>query len=258
MSTRLFRRIVNVDIEANISYSYVTSAIFITVRQVDNCKTQHLKMETILQQKIIEATHCVEKQLDTEIEKLENLDISDFEKLREQRLKKLKLLQQQKQNWLALGHGEYSELYDEKEFFEISKKSQNIVCLFCKDDSPRCKIVDHHLKILAKKHIEAKFCKLNVVRCPFLTERLRIKIIPTIALIVNGKTNDYIVGFTDLGNRDDFSTEILEYRISLSGAITFEENLSSENNKKPWLSQVSKPKTIKGPNGLNSDDSDED
>ncbi|XP_006608713.1 thioredoxin domain-containing protein 9 [Apis laboriosa] len=214
-------------------------------------------METILQKKIIEATHCVEKQLDAEIEKLDNLDISDFEKLREQRFKKLKLLQQQKQNWLSLGHGEYSELYDEKEFFEISKKSENIVCLFYKDDSPRCKIVDYHFKILAKKHIEAKFCKLNVMQCPFLTERLRIKIIPTIALIVNGKTKDYIVGFTDLGNRDDFSTEILEYRISLSGAITFEENISSEDNKKSWLSHISKPKTIKGPNDSNSDDSDE-
>lgn len=215
-------------------------------------------METVLQQKIIEATHCVEKQLDAELEKLDNLDISDFEKLREQRLKKLKLLQQQKQNWLTLGHGEYSELHDEKEFFKVLKKSENVVCLFYKDDSPRCKIVDHHLKILARKHIETKFCKLNVMQCPFLIARLRIKIIPTIALVVNGKSKDYIVGFTDLGNRDDFLTETLEYRISLSGVITFEENLSSENTKKTWLSQVSKPKTIKGPNNSNSDDSDED
>ncbi|XP_076756399.1 phosducin-like protein 3 [Xylocopa sonorina] len=215
-------------------------------------------METALQQTVIEATQCVEKQLDAEIEKLDNLDIGDFEKLREQRLKKLKQLQQQKQTWLSLGHGEYSELQDEKEFFEASKKSENIVCLFYKDDSPRCKIVDHHLKILAKKHLEARFCKLNVMRCPFLTERLRIKIIPTIALIVNSKTKDYIVGFTDLGNRDDFSTETLEYRLSLSGVITFEENYSSENNKKPWLSQVPKPKTIRGSNNSLSDESDED
>lgn len=70
---------------------------------------------------------------------------------------------------LLQGHGEYVELYDEKEFFEVSKKSENIVCLFYKDDSPRCKIVDHHFKILARKHIEARFCKLNVERCPFLT-----------------------------------------------------------------------------------------
>ncbi|KZC07292.1 PREDICTED: thioredoxin domain-containing protein 9 [Dufourea novaeangliae] len=213
-------------------------------------------MDSALQQKVIEATQCVEKQLDAEIQKLDNLDISDFAKVRENRLKKLKLLQQQKQNWLTLGHGEYTEVYDEKEFFDVSKKSENIVCLFYKDDSPRCKIVDHHLKILAKKHIEAKFCKLNVERCPFLTERLRIKIIPTIALIVKSKTKDYIVGFTELGNRDDFLTEALEYRISLSGVIQYEDTQSAENNKKPWLSQVVKPKTIKGPNTSNSDDSD--
>nr|XP_033337484.1 thioredoxin domain-containing protein 9 [Megalopta genalis] len=213
-------------------------------------------MEAVLQQKVREVTKCIEKQLDDEIEKLDNLDINDFEKLREARLKKLKLLQQQKQNWLTLGHGEYLEVHDEKEFFDVSKKSQNIVCLFYKDDSPRCKIVDHHLKILAKKHIEARFCRLNVERCPFLTERLRIKIIPTIALIVHSKTKDYIVGFTELGNCDDFSTETLEYRISLSGVIQYEDTYSSENNRKPWLSQVVKPKTIKGSNTANSDDSD--
>ncbi|XP_031846360.1 phosducin-like protein 3 [Nomia melanderi] len=213
-------------------------------------------METVLQQKVIEATQCVEKQLDAEIEKLDNLDINDFEKLREERLKKLKLLQQQKQNWLLAGHGEYSEIYDEKEFFDVSKKSENIVCLFYKDDSPRSKIVDHHFKILAKKHMEAKFCKLNVKRCPFLTERLRIKIIPTIALIVNSKTKDYIVGFTELGNCDDFSTETLEYRISLSGVIKYDDTYPSENNKKATLLQIVKSKTIKDSDPANSDDSD--
>ncbi|KAG7208743.1 hypothetical protein KM043_014939 [Ampulex compressa] len=185
-----------------------------------------VKMETVIQQKVIEVANQVEKQLDAELEKLDNLDINDFEKLRETRLKQLKKLQQQKQNWLSQGHGEHTELSDEKEFFDVSKKSENIVCLFYKDDSPRSKIADHHLKILAKKHIEAKFCKLNVERCPFLTERLRIRIIPTIALVVNGKTKDYIVGFTDL-----------------------------DAAKKPWLSNISKKKTIKGGE---SDDSDDD
>lgn len=208
-----------------------------------------------MQQKVLEATQSVEKQIDAELEKLDNLDISDFEKLREQRYKKLKQLQQQKQTWLTLGHGEYVELRDEKEFFDVSKKSENVVCLFYKDDSPRCKIVDHHLKILAKKHLEAMFCKVDATRCPFLTERLRIKIIPTIALIVGCKTKDYVVGFTDLGNRDDFSTETLEYRLSLSGVITFDESTLSEESRKPFLSYIAKSKTIKG---RNSDDSDDD
>ncbi|KAL6264799.1 hypothetical protein P5V15_004896 [Pogonomyrmex californicus] len=214
-------------------------------------------METVLQQKVIEVANHVEQQLDAELEKLDNLDINDYEKIRAHRLNELKRMQKQKQDWLVLGHGEYSEIYDEKEFFEVSKKSENIICLFYKDDSPRCKIVDHHFKILAKKHIEARFCKLNVERCPFLTERLRIRIIPTIALIVNSKTKDYIVGFTDLGNCDDFSTETLQRRLAQSGVINYDDDdlQSSEIGKKPFIFKPSKPKTIKG---RNSDDSDDD
>lgn len=213
-------------------------------------------MEAVLQQKVIEVANQVEQQLDAELEKLDNLDISDYEKIRAHRLNELKQMQKQKQNWLTLGHGEYTEIYNEKEFFEISKKSENIICLFYKDDSQRCKIVDYHFKILAKKHIEARFCKLNVERCPFLTERLRIKIIPTIMLVVNGKTKDYIVGFTELGNCDDFSTETLQYRLAQSGVINDDDLYPSEAGKKSFILKSSKPKTIKGRNS--DDDSDDD
>jgi hypothetical protein len=69
------------------------------------------------------------------------------------------------------GHGEYTEIPEEKEFFEVTKKSKDIVCHFYKSDSPRCKIVDHHLKILCRSHLEARFCKIDVERCPFLTRK---------------------------------------------------------------------------------------
>jgi len=89
----------------------------------------------------------------------------------------------------------------------------------------------------------------------YITERLRIRIIPTIALIVNGKTKDYIVGFTELGNCDDFSTETLQSRLAQSGVINYDDDLQSEANKKPFILRSSKPKTIKG---RNSDDSDDE
>lgn len=85
----------------------------------------------------------------------------------------------------------------------------------------RCKILDKHLAILAKKHVETKFLKLNVEKAPFLSERLRIKVIPTLALLINGKTKDYVVGFTDLGNTDEFSTEMLEWRLGCGGVISY-------------------------------------
>lgn len=91
----------------------------------------------------------------------------------------------------------------------------------------------------------------------YITERLRIRVIPTIALIVNGKTKDYIVGFTELGNCDDFSTETLQCRLAQSGVINYDDDLqsSSETGKKPFILKSSKPKTIKG---RSSDDSDDD
>lgn len=85
----------------------------------------------------------------------------------------------------------------------------------------RCKIIDKHLAILAKKHVETKFIKLNVEKAPFLTERLRIKVIPTLALLLDGKTKDYVVGFTDLGNTDDFPTEMLEWRLGCADVINY-------------------------------------
>lgn len=215
-------------------------------------------MEHLLQGQLITAAQQLERQLDSELNRLETLDTDDIQALRDQRLKELKKHAQQKQEWLNNGHGVYSELPDEKEFFESSKKSANIVCHFYRDGAERCKIVDKHLQILAKNHVEARFCKVNAEKCPFLTQRLRIKIIPTIALIKDSKTKDYIVGFTDLGNRDDFSTEMMEWRIAQSGAIEYSGDLLTppNDNKKKRQLYTPKSKTIRG--GYDSDDSDID
>lgn len=58
-------------------------------------------METVLQQKVIEVANHVEQQLDSELEKLDNLDINDYEKIRAHRLNELKRMQKQKQDWLT-------------------------------------------------------------------------------------------------------------------------------------------------------------
>lgn len=127
------------------------------------------ELEKVIKHQVLEVAKKVEEQLDAELEKLEKLDLDDIENLRERRLRDLKKQQKQKQEWLALGHGEYYEIPEEKEFFDISKKSPNIVVHFYKSDSPRCKILEHHLKILCRKHLETRFCSLNVERAPFLT-----------------------------------------------------------------------------------------
>ena len=52
----------------------------------------------------------------------------------------------------------------------------------------RCTILDSHLEKLAKQHLEARFIKLNVEKAPFLTQRLGIRVIPTMSIVKDGKT----------------------------------------------------------------------
>jgi thioredoxin-like negative regulator of GroEL len=54
-------------------------------------------------------------------------------------------------------------------------------------------VVDKHLSILAKQHIETRFVKINAEKSPFLAEKLKIIVLPTIALIKNTKVDDYVV-----------------------------------------------------------------
>lgn len=54
-------------------------------------------------------------------------------------------------------------------------------------------VVDKHLSILAKQHIETRFIKIQAEKSPFLAEKLKIVVLPTIALIKNAKVDDYVV-----------------------------------------------------------------
>lgn len=151
-------------------------------------------MEQAVQQQVLKATEVIEQQLDAEIERLDHMDADEMEILRQKRLAALKKGQEQKREWLDKGHGIYTEIPGEKEFFQECKKSKKVVCHFYRESTFRCKIVDKHMNILANKHIETRFLKIDAEKSPFLTDRLKIKVLPTLALILDGKTKDYIVG----------------------------------------------------------------
>lgn len=208
-----------------------------------------------MEQVLAQVAQNVEKQLNSEIERLDALDNSDLEAIRQQRIAEMKQRAKQKQEWMANGHGEYTEIDNEKEFFTVCNKSENVVCHFYRNDTPRCRIVDMHLKILAKRHVETRFVKLDVERAPFLTGRLKIRVIPTIGLVKTNKTKDFIVGFTDLGNRDDFSTDMLEWRIAKADVIEYSGDLliPPAEAKKQRALQIQSKKTIKGRADSDSD-----
>lgn len=81
---------------------------------------------------------------------------------------------------------------------------------FYRPATRRCEIIDKHLTALARKHIETKFVRIDAEKSPFVAERLKIWMLPTVVLVRDGKTDHSIVGFDELGGGDDFPTEALE------------------------------------------------
>ena len=69
----------------------------------------------------------------------------------------------QREEWTAQGHGVYSEIAEEKEFFEVCKKSAKVVCHFFRESTWRCKIIDKHLLLLAPRHLETRFATLSQI-----------------------------------------------------------------------------------------------
>ncbi|KAF6142405.1 hypothetical protein GIB67_033832 [Kingdonia uniflora] len=86
----------------------------------------------------------------------------------------------------------------------------------------KIEVVDKHLVLLAKQHIETRFIKINAEKSPFLAEKLKIVVLPTLALIKNAKVDDYVVGFNELGGTDGFTTEELEERLAKAQVLLLE------------------------------------
>uniref|UniRef100_A0A914VYS7 Thioredoxin domain-containing protein 9 n=1 Tax=Plectus sambesii TaxID=2011161 RepID=A0A914VYS7_9BILA len=212
-----------------------------------------------LGEQLMKAATIVEEQLDQELQRLETLDEDELERIRQNRIQMMKKKQQQKQDWMTNGHGEYSELADEREFFDACKKSTKLVCQFYLSSSERCKIVDKHLSALARTHLETRFVHINAEKVPFLTSRLNIRVIPTIAIVVDSKTVDYIRGFDDLGGTDEFTTEMLEWRLAQGGVIAYSGDLKKRPvaQKQPSKTVLGRP-TKKNIRGKDADESSDD
>jgi len=157
---------------------------------------------------------------------------------------------------------------------QVSTTTENVVCHFYHRNFERCKIVDKHLALLAKKYMETRFIKLSApvrgrsrlwadclsccavlcCRCasvslqaagtvwlfswlkarlaappthppsphhppthhhhhhqqdaPFITVKLGIKVLPCVVMFKNGVSVDRVVGFEQLGGKDDFPTVV--------------------------------------------------
>ncbi|XP_077884681.1 thioredoxin domain-containing protein 9 isoform X2 [Ictidomys tridecemlineatus] len=89
----------------------------------------------VLENQLLQSAKLVEEHLDSEIQKLDQMDEDELEHLKEKRLEALRKAQQQKQEWLSKGHGEYREIPSERDFFQEVKESKKVVCHFYRDST---------------------------------------------------------------------------------------------------------------------------
>ena len=144
-----------------------------------------------------------------EIDDLDEVD-SEEERIMQKELEKMKKTAEGKREAVAKKitkekYGNYTEII-ETEFLDTMLKNDKVVCHFYHKDFERCKIIDKHLTIISRDHRETLFVKINAEKAPFFTEKLNIRVLPTIILFVKGKGIHRFIGFQDFGMNDDFPT----------------------------------------------------
>lgn len=95
--------------------------------------------DQIIEQQVLTVAKAVEDKIDDEIAALDKLDLDDIDVLRERRLQQMKKMSEKRSRWIGLGHGDYSEIFSEKDFFSIVKASDRVVCHFYRENWP-CKV----------------------------------------------------------------------------------------------------------------------
>ena len=137
---------------------------------------------------------------------------------RAERMKELKAKHEEHAKNMAAGHGQYEEITEEQ-FLPKVTKSKFIVVHFFHKDFERCKIMDHHLNIISKQHTESKFCSIDAEKCPFFVAKLQIQMLPTVICFMDGVAFDRIVGFEELGGKDEFPTLLLTRKLVKTGCL---------------------------------------
>ncbi|KAK6924404.1 Thioredoxin domain [Dillenia turbinata] len=157
------------------------------------------------------------------------MDDPELEKLHTDRIAALKKEAEKRQALKTQGHGEYREI-TEGDFLGEVTGSEKVICHFYHREFYRCKIMDKHLKSLAPRHLDTKFIKLDAENAPFFVTKLAIKTLPCVVLFRNGIAFERIVGFEDVGGKDDFTTKVFESLLIKKGIISEKKDQEDEDD----------------------------
>jgi len=152
-------------------------------------------------------------------------DDPTLDAIREKRIRQLRDMQAKQAEHKALGHGEVRTIMQDDFLTECTGKSEYVAVHFFHKEFERCKIMDHHLNIIAPLQLSCKFLRIDAEKAPFFISKLQIKTLPTLIVFQEGKAIDRLTGFEGLAIKesepDKWHTGRLQQWIASTGAIQY-------------------------------------
>lgn len=170
-------------------------------------------VENVVEAALVGAAANIEKELDTEIERLNHLQDDDLEVIRRRRMAQMKKEAEDRVMWKRNGHGALQHIV-EKDFFARAKGTERMVVIFYRPGTSRyaADLNDHMAKI-AENHLETLFATIDAGKAPFLCEKLKIRIIPTLVFLKDSEIDKVLAGLDQLNHTGKFTTEGIEKRL---------------------------------------------
>jgi len=175
--------------------------------------------QQIMDMAIAQSLLSIEKALDDEMDKMDNMAEDDINTIRKNRMAQMKQEAEQRQVNVSNGHGSLTQITEQKEFFDAAKKSDKLIVVFSRNSNEHAKMLLEHMKKLASTHLEARFIYIEAENAPFLTDRFNIFMLPTIVCIADNQVKTQHNGLNDLDGSGKYTTGMLEYLLGAADGM---------------------------------------
>lgn len=176
--------------------------------------------ENVVEAALVGAAKNIEKELDNEIERLNHMQDDDLEAIRKRRMVQMKNDAENRALWKRNGHGTLQHL-TEKDFFARAKGTQRMVVIFFRPGTSRYAAdLNDHIAKVAEHHLETLFATIDAGKAPFLCDKLKIRVLPSLVLLKDSEIDKVLVGLDQLSHTGKFTTEGIEKRLFDFGIVT--------------------------------------
>ncbi|KAL9107542.1 MAG: hypothetical protein Q9227_007542 [Pyrenula ochraceoflavens] len=133
----------------------------------------------------------------------------------------------------ASGPGAYRTLGNDKEVLDFTTESEKCVVHFSHPDFGRCAVMDGHLEVLAGRHGEVQWAKVDVRECGFVVEKLGVRVLPCVVGFVDGVVKGRFTGFEGLmvSGKEDGERVTRELEKALLGMGILERGVMGEEEE---------------------------